>query len=241
MKNLKLTLLLIILFANLMSTAQERVVDIRVEFTDPQERTVVYSPGILVVTTKIVNQGPDSLFPKDTFIYSIYHTFHQEVPRNSMPLNRILAPNDSFYFNDTLPLDISAEAKNLYVGHSGGVTAFKSAANDNRPLAPEYWETSRDNYPSLRLYHERKNVGIQAIDRSTIKLVPNPTVDNTFKIVSENSTFQFIEIYSLSGQVILKRTLASDTIQLPENTPANMYYVKLFNEHEVVIKRLVTQ
>jgi len=243
MKNtfLKPSLLLLLLSINLTILAQERVADIRVEFTDPIERTVVYSPGTLVITTKIVNQGPDSLMPTDTFFYSIGHTYYQDVPRNRIPINKIVPPNDSFYIYDSLPLDISADVRNLYVGHRDGVTGCKAAASDSRQLAKEFWEGQKDNYPSLRLYHERKNVGVQKVDLSDIKLVPNPTSDRTFIIHSDTKKFESIVIYSVSGKIILESPLIGDRVLLPQDTPSNMYFVKLFNNEEVVVKRLVLQ
>lgn len=70
-KTMKNILYILFIFIATLSFGQSRYVDSRVEFASPEEGITITSPLYLPFTLKVVNQGPDSLFPGDLYSYSI--------------------------------------------------------------------------------------------------------------------------------------------------------------------------
>lgn len=81
----------------------------------------------------------------------------------------------------------------------------------------------------------------EKLNISEYKIYPNPN-NGTFNIELtnfENSTFQ---IYSISGQLILQKSITQNTTQVDlSDHPKGMYFIKVETGNETIIKKIIYQ
>ncbi|MCS3532155.1 T9SS type A sorting domain-containing protein [Chryseobacterium sp. JUb7] len=57
-------------------------------------------------------------------------------------------------------------------------------------------------------------LGVSELEKETVKIYPNPTADSVYVKLSSKSKIDEVEVYDLSGRLVLKTKLESDQLNL---------------------------
>ncbi|NQX96496.1 MAG: T9SS type A sorting domain-containing protein [Flavobacteriales bacterium] len=90
------------------------------------------------------------------------------------------------------------------------------------------------------LIQTQNPIGIQSYDTSKkIKIYPNPTT-NQLTIVSEKLFFNKVDIINITGKTVQSKKLNTSSINVSD-LPQGIYFIKLFSEEKVFIKKFIKQ
>lgn len=86
-------------------------------------------------------------------------------------------------------------------------------------------------------------------ERLNVLIYPNPTQDNTFQVLCDNLKGDFLQldVKNILGQTVYSETINIDShfinqsISLPDDLPADMYFVTLKNENKQYSQKLILQ
>ncbi|MBT8272123.1 MAG: T9SS type A sorting domain-containing protein, partial [Bacteroidia bacterium] len=81
-------------------------------------------------------------------------------------------------------------------------------------------------------------LGLPDSDSSPIRVYPNPSFDH-FQISGMRSGGK-IEVYNLTGQLILEKRIVNKEI-VPFNVAAGLYYLKIFEDNHISIRKLIVE
>ncbi|MFT7590334.1 MAG: hypothetical protein ACI9UJ_000244, partial [bacterium] len=101
-----------------------RYADLQVRFTTPEQNTQFNSPSTISFKFQVVNQGPDTIYKTDTIFYSPSHTFSGWTNVRKQAFAKIVPPNDSIEFDDTIKVDSRAFKKVFQLSFSSVPMAY---------------------------------------------------------------------------------------------------------------------
>lgn len=82
---------------------------------------------------------------------------------------------------------------------------------------------------------------VEALNEKNIKIYPNPSLNGSFEISFEGFTGNYdLEIFSISGQKIFTKNIEAKSI-LIEHIPTGVYLIKISNDSESIIKKIVIE
>lgn len=242
-KNIHVRLIpLLVFFISLQSFGQlpRRIIDTRVEIVSPAEGSLAYSPSTVAVRYKLVNQGPDTLLPTDSFGYYLQATYNGAKSRRLVPIPRVLIPNDSFYFEDSIAIDIPASYTTIHISFKG-IAQVTIGRNPDpvRGIAPEFWETKHDNYPVLRLNHLRKSASItDANKKLALTVFPNPIAAGETLHLTTDTTPKRVSLVAITGEQVLLKSYNNSWI-IPAETGSGIYLLRVEQTQSFVTKTLI--
>ena len=178
--------------------AQHRYADLRVKIIDPAPNSIVYSPGYISYTFEVVNQGPDSLWPKDTIVYEMVHTGGGGRPQRRVQLNKYVVPEDSFIIHDSIYIDYFRDEDDFEIRLLTPLM-FSSDYGD-RDLWSEFYEDMLDNRDRLPLRH-RRSLSVGPPDGEVARVYPNPCI--TGRLTLEGTgLLTHIQITDVLGRMV---------------------------------------
>ncbi len=80
--------------------------------------------------------------------------------------------------------------------------------------------------------------GIEDLKAGDIRLFPNPASDYFYIINPNNEIYDKIELYNISGQLIVSSTSINTKIDLPQTIGTGIYFIKIYQEEKVIGSKL---
>tara|TARA_B110000967_G_C18827463_1_gene532153 strand:- start:754 stop:1482 length:729 start_codon:yes stop_codon:yes gene_type:complete len=240
MKNITITVLTVLL--SISATAQERYADLRVSFITPQENDVVYAKTTLHYSLNVVNQGPDSLWPKDSIRYRMTQSGIGGQSFASGDLGKIVAPGDSFMVYDSIYIDYPYDSEKFQIRFSYAFVMWSKAYGD-RDLDPEFYVDKDDNHPTLWLTIKGTRVSVNE-DKlgEEIVVYPNPSATGkvTIKNIPRGATE--IKMSNAMGQFVDLEVM--DSLQGEESVIFNsvskgLYFITFRSEGKFYTKKII--
>ena len=215
----------------------------KAEIVNPKLGDLVQSPTNLLVTIKIINQGPDSMYSNDTLVWDVYHAFGKdELVKRRKEVRRVVAPLDSFYFNDTIYIDGYEDIDNYLVE----IRPKAYGKQDKRPLDEEYWEDYRkDNIARVYVVHRKAETGnVEILNDEDFSVYPNPILGSNFTLSSEpRGEIELRVLDCLGSQVFAIQTNKMEeklNVQLPQ-MQAGIYFISIKQGGELWNKKVIIQ
>lgn len=238
MKNI---LNILFIFIATLSFGQSRYVDSRVEFASPEEGITITSPLYLPFTLKVVNQGPDSLFPGDLYAYTINAYGYGDTIKKRT-LTQYLAPNDSMYITDSIWIDNKKDFDLFPLWFIDALSFYNllDAPNAGRRLQPELWDDKQDNYPQLNLRHKRSRVSVAEVNSTQIAIYPNPVSGQEINISGISKGTPSLSCYNTLGEVVANGMVIDGKFKLPALV-SGLYFIALESESGAVTKKIMIQ
>jgi hypothetical protein len=240
----KIILLTILAFLSMHGYGQGiRYADLAVKFVYPQQKITVVMPHMLTYHLRVYNNGLDSLFPNDSFRYSLGHYFTAEKKLVRGVIGRYVAPGDSLTYIDSINIDGSHDYSNFTIRFDRSYGAWSAnGVYPTRPLRQEYWEDSHDNLDQLRLNLKLASVNIQLLKGDVFRIFPNPVERmETIQLVSDEAIID-ASIYDQSGKLIGHGEPNSEGgfwLIHPSFIQSGIYFVKVTTQNGYAVRKLV--
>lgn len=219
---------------------QNRIIDIRVEFTNIQDGDTVYSPSIIPITYSVLNQGPDTLHPTDTFVSGLGHSDYDDFTRKRRALGTNLAPGQSIMYTDSVPINSTESFSTLRIAFGGGAVGFYSPRSVPRIIQSEFSEEQKDNYPTATVIHIRKTTSTPALPDVDWRLYPNPVPrGGQIYIEASSTTSSRATILSAIGKKIVEIELKGNKITLPSTMKTGSYILQIQMADVLTTKKLI--
>lgn len=193
---MKWILLMLTIAASTLSFGQGRTIDLSIHITDPAPGDSFVSPSKKTVTVFLINNGPDTIIPKDEFhvefIFSAFHIFPKFLSFQSTVL-----PGDSFKYQRELDID-----------YSGDVASMKFCAEafayskGRDSIKTETGIGLKNNKHCVTTTHidSAKNSSITSLNHNKASIFPNPTSDQVS--ITSQEVIQSCYITDLKGRLV---------------------------------------
>lgn len=204
-----LSLTLIINPSRLYAQFFYRFADLRIYFLVPRNGDIYNSPANIDVQIQVVNQGPDNIYPTDTFYYQIATQLLPRQPKRKVTFPNGLNVNDSFIVTLPIRVDTNRSYPRTGFGFSNAPICYGPATENYGQLFQETSETWGDNWNNsvvVSYYWRAANIN-PLEDTEPIRAYPNPSSD---QIVRLNKVLQedAIECFDITGKQIVFSTVA---------------------------------
>lgn len=159
------------------------------------------------------------------------------------PFDQLSAPNRLNYYEGTGFGEETDFQDGILTNDPGNNTTFSYTGGEQDALA----EYMSNFYPSnetafaieetnsatdTRIFSIEDILNVRNETINKFKLFPNPITDNGFFTVTSNNTISKIEVYSVTGKLILNKKANTNTVKLLlKNTSSRFFFVKIFNEN----------
>ncbi|MFT5725452.1 MAG: hypothetical protein ACI9JN_002577 [Bacteroidia bacterium] len=240
MKTKQTLLILFLLCINYIGYSQDwRYTDLKIQFVSPEPNTPILSPGIINFKFKIVNQGPDTIYPTDTIFYKVGHSYSGHTKETRREIGRILVPHDSMTMADTISINSRAFKSSFELSFSQVPMIFGPDKGKLR-LINEFSEDRDDNFSKVNLFHSG-NLGVIDEDWQMFSIFPNPVKDNFF-FVKTTSDIQSLKLFNSKYQQIstisytVNDSRAKVTLQ---DLPKGFYYLEIQQLTGLLIKPII--
>ena len=218
-----------------------RYTDLAVKFESPKPNSVITSPEVINYKFKISNQGPDTLFPSDTLVYSTGHSFQFKPTESKIALNKTVAPGDSFVISDSISVNSGRSTDNFNIFFVQVPLAY-GPDNGKLKLVSEFSEDRENNKSNITLKHVG-NAQVIVSSTNTLKVYPNPTSTGTFTI-SGNTPIKSVQLINNWGQRVQlkthKLTESAFSIEVQDAVPG-VYFAEVNFTESVGIHKLIIQ
>jgi len=178
MKTNKILLLIFFLLtSSVYAQSRYRMIDLSCRIHKPVDGLYIISPTTLEISYSVKNQGPDTVFIEDSFDISVNIVgLDHGLKRFILPGNIQLNPGDSILLNYKTPVNFKDDVD--FVTITTGVLLKNSSPNFNfireTSLNPQ---TTKDNSWRVIITHRSATSSIGDINKSDVKISPNPVVD----------------------------------------------------------------
>lgn len=233
---MRLTVLLVSICLSFSVFGQGRSIDLRTIITDPADGDSFVSPSKRLVTVYLVNNGPDTIWPKDEFsvkfIFSAFHIFPQ-----FLSFGQYVYPGDSFRYQ-----------RELDISYSGDVASMKFCAEafafskGRDSIRSETGITDENNKHCITTKHidSADNASVsQHLTTNTTSVYPNPTLGST--TVTCRQEIQSVTILNVNGQVVKTLDNVSSnsvTVSLQEQR-SGIYFLQIQSGQHWFTEKLV--
>ena len=117
----------------------------------------------MIYTLNIVNQGPDTIYPKDSISYRAVHDYNFSKTIVNRAIGITVVPGDSFQINDSISINTGV-TDSVLLSFQPPIVAF--GPNEGKGmLTAEFEETRNDNSPRFKFF----NIGKAAVSKSNAK------------------------------------------------------------------------
>ncbi|MCB0735450.1 MAG: T9SS type A sorting domain-containing protein [Flavobacteriales bacterium] len=246
MKKITPHLILIVLFACCQKLmAQERYVDLRIEFRSPTPYTTIKSPQVIMFSFVVINKGMDTLYQDDSLTYRPGHSLGTTTPTRILSIPGTIVPGDSFTVTDTMEVNSTVTMSNFTIGFTKVPLAFGDDKGHDK-LRSELLEDRVDNNPSLVLNH----IGISGIEqrgRLLLKAYPNPCQGNQLSVKYDNvQRIASVEVLTGTGQQItdqIRIQIQNDLLLLEgfSAISSGIYYLQLLTDQGIHQEKILVR
>lgn len=152
-------------------------------------------------------------------------------------------PSGSSTFNPNFKISNALEAYGNLLSQNGNDVMSMALKNDTLHTV---WGSTRDG--SLDIWYSRTkaslggSTGIELLNSESliINTIPNPTTDNIMVSVNNNTKIDLLEIYSISGKLILSQQINDFEIKLDlKNLAEGIYQLKIQQGNLISYKKIV--
>jgi len=154
----------------------------------------------VIYTLNIVNQGPDTIYPKDSISYRAVHDYNFSKTIVNRAIGITVVPGDSFQINDSISINTGV-TDSVLLSFQPPIVAF--GPNEGKGmLTAEFEETRNDNSPRFKFF----NIGKAAVSKSNAKnnritVFPNPTHDK-IKLTA-TSPINTVRVFGMDGRMLI--------------------------------------
>ncbi len=248
MKTNKLILLIFFLLtSSVYAQSRYRMIDLSCRIHKPVDGLYIISPTTLEISYSVKNQGPDTVFIEDSFDISVNIVgLDHGLKRFILPGNIQLNPGDSVLLNYKTPVNFKDDVD--FVTITTGVLLKNSSPNFNfireTSLNPQ---TTKDNSWRVIITHRSATSSIENINKSDVKISPNPVVDK-LQIEQPEEGLHSINLRDISGREIIlesnnfqKTSNSKWELTLPQNIGNGMYTLEIKTEQGNYYKKILVQ
>ncbi len=188
----------------------------------------------------IKNQGPDTIFPTDTFYLTQSHEYAEDGPMEFKYATAvILPPGDSTSIETEIRLNPTKELQYLQVMIlvlAGGPPPF--AGKDF--LERETSETMQDNAGTYRIAM-LSNSSAHDIFKHKIEVYPNPNTNRNLLVKTSDLAHTMTKLYSLNGEYIeTSRSMRHDCISLDlSHIQVGTYILYIKTEQTISMEKVI--
>lgn len=228
--------LISLLFVGVMSFAQVRKADVKIEIIAPQPGTIIVGEIPTTLKVRISNLGPDTLGYGDVF-------------HNTSRLSTFVFDVDSVMLESTFPkgsyIDYALHPINLSGGPAGEYDLCITASFTGENLTDT---NMSNNAPCIKVkYDPNVSIGDMPEEEALVSIFPNPAVNEVrVTYTASESSEAILKIYDITGKVVLVNGYES---QIGENAQKvdvstlaeGVYILELINGEAISRKQLIVK
>jgi len=237
----KIVLIAVILVPLFCFSQSSRYTDLKVEFTSPEDNSIVQSPQFIHVTFRVYNLGPDTIYETDTVRYALAHTFDANGALRKNPVGRLFVPGDSIEYRDSIWVNSTKTRTDFQVSFVRLVRMY--GPDSGKFYLQEEFERDRaNNRDRIRLFH-KGSTGLTSVSKVNLRMHPNPVYFGKLNIQTDaSSEVSGVVLFNQSGQrqnarlnIISRNELELDF----EGLADGVYFVKINVDSSVITKKVI--
>ncbi|MCB9260872.1 MAG: T9SS type A sorting domain-containing protein [Flavobacteriales bacterium] len=219
-----------------------RVVDLKTNLLSPRTDQYIYSPAEVTFEYRVYNQGPDTLFPTDTFFGAViyYDSSRPRAKNIYQPVGRIIVPGDSIDFKTVRYFNLPQSDPKLIAYVFVNCRGNEPVKGDNRWLSGEFHNTIADNSAYVRLKHiGSKNLGIHTI-KDGVQIYPNPS-NGLVYFVSKDIEIRQCKLFNKFGVEVEVNQIQNDSGWVLDisSLSSDLYFIKIETNEGIIEKKIL--
>ena len=240
MKKLPFTITL--LFITMISQAQWRFADLELKLISHEQNMFIKGYFHDTLEFKVTNLGPDTIFPRDTFIFggtTVSGTPATDWPYVYIGLDYPLPPGVSFKIRWPLTIDLNRD----FEGGSGrhDIVAFTKDIQNGKPLKRETLEEQWNNVVYWNITYRSATSSIPVTSKVQSRVYPNPS-KGELKLQTETGVLiQKAELYDFSGRLVFSEALNGRHEEIIDLSQLNngLYQLQIHTSEGVALHKVV--